>query len=253
MKVCIKISLNQNAKGLNDIVKQLIDLFLDYAPEDYYYNSRTYKWNKNKLFEKISMSSIIDTEITLTKKNSSDNILIITPFTKEKYKYFSVTCNYDLYIKNKIFLKEIISKFQNTVISIFVFDHVFFIKQNTKYEKEMQMYGFGNELNKFKYIIDVFGDKVIDVDENIGKAATCNGTFLTAAPHVFVSSLFYKFIPQNDFLEYNGFSKVEKFENNSLYLELFENVLDTEKDDNLKKILNFYCHFNFQGLFKQFK
>lgn len=248
MKIGIEISLLDSIE-INEFCKQIVNAFTSESEEYVFiFNGKNYKYDLKKV-NTLLQSGSSDFTFFLSSKNGPDGIVFATPSTKFIRKAASITVDY-LFFKQKLkIIEKLFMDFSNIFISCFIFDHQFYAKQNARYESDLSQFK-KEELKNVKFIKDKYGQRIIDNERNLGKGFYLNSSFLTTAPLMYFSEN-NKLFTFEDLTSYTNGARIEFLKDNIIKVQLFAEINDTEKPENIEKLKKFKTHFQFEEIVKK--
>jgi hypothetical protein len=252
MKIIIQISILKTKEDLSHTYIDIVENFISFTPTVFYFNAKSYKWSANKVNQLIKKSDDFFSLI-IQSENDFDSIVITGVNSSINYIPISITCEYDLFQKNINKLESMFINLNRHFVSCFVFNHAFSHKQNATYETDLTLYGFSNEINNVSFIVNQYGERVIDNTNNIGKTFLLKESYFVVSPIIYVGRNFEKIIPLDILIKFVAFEKFRMLSENILEVVLFLKIEDTENDDNIKKLSDLYKYLEVKKIVERCK
>lgn len=198
----------------------------------------------NEIINKISK---VKEDISLTILDDSEAISFDITFTAKRESCQSVTFSAEK-SKGEVFnsiLNSFISN-ENFIVG-YGYDSEFVRWQSEKYPSHYQV--FGRPMINVKLLWnDFFKEQQIDINANPGRMTLVKGMWLSVSPIMYFGREMFQYIPASELLRYTGAKSVTQIQENIIKVILFDNLFESEKEDNYKKLQDFRKFFSIDEL-----
>jgi hypothetical protein len=90
--------------------------------------------------------------------------------------------------------------------------------------------------------------KLIDISVNPGRSVTVNGLTIMAAWKTWFAPSVFPIFPKEKLLRFENAFRIEELNNGSVFVQLYKNVADSEKLENLNVMQKFRNFMNMEGI-----
>ncbi|WP_316831983.1 hypothetical protein [Pedobacter aquatilis] len=107
--------------------------------------------------------------------------------------------------------------------------------QDTEYEGNIQ--GLGYSLKSLRYtpftIDNSTGVKIYDISNNPGRSFLIGNTWIIAAHKMWFGPGFFKLVPKERLVSFPNASEIKEIENGCLFIKLFDDVEESDSEENM--------------------
>ncbi len=119
-------------------------------------------------------------------------------------------------------------------IAAYLNSHYFFEKHNVKTSSSAERLNIPKEFTeKLPYKIDHHGQKIFDTSHNEGNKNYLKQTLLTVGSKMWLGPLYFDLVNKEKALKFEGALEINELTSDVLYINLFNDPLEAEKEDNL--------------------